>query len=64
MRHFQADRCDGIYPSKIREVTVKVAEIKKQGVHISDFSIGRPDFDTPQHIKDAAKKVMDKKDDE
>ncbi len=59
MRRFLAERCDGIYPSKIREVTVKVAEIKKQGVHISDFSIGRPDFDTPAHIKESAKKALD-----
>jgi len=38
----------------------KVEELRKQGVHISDFSIGRPDFDTPEHIKKAAKDALDK----
>ena len=60
MRRFLAQRCDGIYPSKIREVTGKVTEYKNRGVHISDFSIGRPDFDTPEHIKEAAKKALDR----
>ena len=60
MRRFLADRCDGIYPSKIREVTGKVAQQKAKGIEISDFSIGRPDFDTPAHIKEAAKQALDK----
>ncbi len=60
MRRFLAQRCDGIHPSKIREVTGKVTEYKQRGVHISDFSIGRPDFDTPEHIKEAAKKALDR----
>jgi aspartate/methionine/tyrosine aminotransferase len=55
-----AKRTDGIYPSKIREVLGKVEELRKQGVHITDFSIGRPDFDTPEHIKNAAKDALDK----
>ncbi|MCL1874973.1 MAG: pyridoxal phosphate-dependent aminotransferase [Synergistaceae bacterium] len=55
-----AERTKGIYPSKIREVLGKVEEFRKQGVHITDFSIGRPDFDTPGHIKAAAKEALDK----
>ena len=55
-----AERTNGIYPSKIREVLSKVDEYKKQGVHITDFSIGRPDFDTPEHVKKAAKDALDK----
>lgn len=54
-----ADRTNGIYPSKIREVLGQVGELKKQGIEITDFSIGRPDFDTPEHIKEAAKKALD-----
>lgn len=54
-----AERTKGIYPSKIREVLGKVEEFRKQGVHITDFSIGRPDFDTPTHIKEAAKEALD-----
>ncbi len=43
--------------------TIKMAklsrELKAQGIDIIDLSIGEPDFDTPQHIKDAAKKAID-----
>lgn len=38
----------------------KVQKLKGRGVRLSDFSIGRPDFDTPKHIKEATKKVIDK----
>ena len=55
-----AERTNGIHPSKIREVLAKVEELKKQGIHITDFSIGRPDFDTPEHIKKATKDALDK----
>jgi hypothetical protein len=48
-----------IKSSKIREVTTKVDEAKKKGIDIVNFSIGRPDFDTPDHIKEAAKKALD-----
>jgi aspartate aminotransferase len=38
--------------------TLKMAklarELRSQGVDITDLSLGEPDFDTPQHIKDAA----------
>ncbi len=34
-------------------------ELKAQGIDIIDLSIGEPDFDTPVHIRDAAKKAMD-----
>ncbi|PUZ21701.1 aspartate aminotransferase [Chitinophaga parva] len=43
--------------------TIKMAklgrELKAQGIDIVDLSIGEPDFDTPVHIRDAAKKAMD-----
>lgn len=34
-------------------------ELRAQGIDITDLSLGEPDFDTPQHIKDAAKKAID-----
>ena len=55
-----ADRTKGIYQSKIREVLDKASALKKQGIEIADFTLGRPDFDTPLHIKEAAKKALDK----
>ena len=43
--------------------TLKMAklgrELRAQGIDLTDLSLGEPDFDTPQHIKDAAKKAID-----
>ena len=43
--------------------TLKMAklgrELRAKGIDIVDLSLGEPDFDTPQHIKDAAKKAID-----
>lgn len=43
--------------------TLKMAklgrELRAQGIDITDLSLGEPDFDTPTHIKDAAKKAID-----
>src|ERR1700710_1244226 len=34
-------------------------ELRANGIDVIDLSLGEPDFDTPQHIKDAAKKAID-----
>lgn len=34
-------------------------EMRAKGINIIDLSLGEPDFDTPQHIKEAAKKAID-----
>lgn len=43
--------------------TIKMAQLardlKSKGHHVVDLSLGEPDFDTPQHIKEAAKKALD-----
>jgi aspartate aminotransferase len=43
--------------------TLKMAKLcrslRAQGLDITDLSLGEPDFDTPTHIKDAAKKALD-----
>jgi aspartate aminotransferase len=43
--------------------TLKMAklgrELRANGVDVIDLSLGEPDFDTPQHIKEAAKKAID-----
>ncbi len=43
--------------------TLKMAklgrELRNQGIDITDLSLGEPDFDTPDHIKDSAKKAID-----
>jgi len=52
------ERTKHIYPSKIREVFTKVQNMENQGFNITNLSIGRPDFDTPEHIKEAASKAL------
>jgi aminotransferase len=54
-----SERMKEIKFSKIREVLTKVEDAKRKGVEITNFSIGRPDFDTPKHIKEAAKRALD-----
>ena len=54
-----SERTRGIKPSKIRETLEKVTDAKRRGIEITDFSIGRPDFDSPVHIKEATKKALD-----
>ena len=43
--------------------TLKMAklsrELRSQGVDVVDLSVGEPDFDTPEHIKESAKKAID-----
>jgi aspartate aminotransferase len=43
--------------------TLKMAklgrELRSQGIDVIDLSLGEPDFDTPGHIKDAAKRAVD-----
>ena len=53
-----SERIKGIGFSKIREVMGRVEEAKRKGIKITDLSIGRPDFDTPGHIKEAAAKAL------
>lgn len=49
-----AARVKAIKPSPTLAVTARAAELKAQGKDIIGLGAGEPDFDTPQHIKDAA----------
>ena len=44
--------------SPIKEVVGRVAAARSQGIEIANFSAGRPDFDTPAHVKEAAAKAL------
>lgn len=48
-----------IPPSPTLEITAKAAEKKASGADVISFGAGQPDFDTPDNIKDAAKKALD-----
>jgi len=52
-------RLDRITPSATLEMTAKAAELKAQGVDVLNFSVGEPDFNTPNNIVAAAKTAMD-----
>ncbi|MGE0683623.1 MAG: pyridoxal phosphate-dependent aminotransferase [Candidatus Binatia bacterium] len=49
-----AKRLQLIKPSPTLMVTVQVAALRRQGIEVIDFGAGEPDFDTPDHIKEAA----------
>ena len=48
-----------VKPSPTVGMTGKVAELRAAGQNIIALEAGQPDFDTPEHIKDAAKAAMD-----
>lgn len=52
-------RVQAIKPSSTLAVTAKSKAMKAAGIDIVGFGAGEPDFDTPAHIKDAAKKALD-----
>lgn len=53
-----SNRVQSIKPSPTLAVTNKAAELKAAGEDIIGLGAGEPDFDTPQHIKDAAIKAI------
>ena len=57
---FLAARLARVKPSPTIAVTTKAAELKAQGRDVIGLGAGEPDFDTPQHIKDAAWAAMQK----
>ena len=56
---FIADSLNRIQPSATIAVSTKARQLKAEGRDIVSLSAGEPDFDTPQNIKDAAKKALD-----
>ncbi len=55
-----ATHLDQIKPSITLAVTAKAAKLKADGIDIISFGAGEPDFDTPEHIKAAARGALDK----
>jgi aspartate aminotransferase len=54
-----ADRIIKMVESATLQMTAKARTLKSQGIDVINLSIGEPDFDTPQFIKDAAKVALD-----
>lgn len=54
-----SQRINTLSESETIEMAKKARELKEQGKNIINLSLGEPDFDTPDHIKEAAKKALD-----
>jgi aspartate aminotransferase len=54
-----SSRLDLIKPSLTMAITAKAGQLKAQGVDVVSFGAGEPDFDTPAHIKEAARRALD-----
>src|SRR5574344_2436217 len=54
-----SDRINRLSPSATLAMSQKSNELKAQGVDVINLSVGEPDFNTPDHIKEAAKKAVD-----
>ncbi|MDE6192307.1 MAG: pyridoxal phosphate-dependent aminotransferase [Muribaculum sp.] len=54
-----SNRVQALAPSQTLAMSQKSQELKAQGVDVINLSVGEPDFNTPEHIKEAAKKAID-----
>lgn len=54
-----SSRVRQIIPSATMELSTKVEELKRAGVNVIDFSLGEPDFNTPENVIKICKKAMD-----
>jgi aspartate aminotransferase len=56
---FLSDALGRVAPSATVAISQKARELARAGRDVIALSAGEPDFDTPQHVKDAAKRAMD-----
>ena len=54
-----SERLQRLAPSATLAMSQKSSEMKAQGIDVINLSVGEPDFNTPDHIKEAAKKAVD-----
>ena len=54
-----SSRVRNLSPSATLEMSRKSGELKAQGIDVINLSIGEPDFNTPQAIKDAAVQALE-----
>jgi len=53
-----SERAGRVKPSATLAMNAKAKEMKAKGVDVISFSVGEPDFDTPEHIKEAAIRAL------
>ena len=54
-----SERLNRLSPSQTLAMSQKSNEMKAQGIDVINMSVGEPDFNTPEPIKEAAKKAID-----
>ncbi len=54
-----SSRLNRLAPSATLAMSQKSSEMKAQGIDVINLSVGEPDFNTPDHIKTAAKQAVD-----
>jgi membrane protease YdiL (CAAX protease family) len=54
-----AKRLEAVQPSATVAISQRARDLQAQGIDVLSFSVGEPDFDTPKHIVEAAKKAAD-----
>ncbi|MEM7793789.1 MAG: pyridoxal phosphate-dependent aminotransferase [Cyanobacteria bacterium P01_C01_bin.118] len=54
-----AARVQQVTPSMTLAISAKAKAMKSEGLDVCSFSAGEPDFDTPEHIREAAKQALD-----
>lgn len=54
-----ADRVQRVEPSATLAISNKASKLEADGIDVVDLSVGEPDFDTPQQIKDAANRALE-----
>lgn len=54
-----SERLNRLAPSATLAMSQKSSEMKAQGIDVINLSVGEPDFNTPDHIKTAAKEAID-----
>ena len=54
-----SERLQRLAPSATLAMSQKSSEMKAQGIDVINLSVGEPDFNTPDHIKAAAKNAVD-----
>ncbi len=59
MKRLLSERASQLKPSATLAISAKSKELRSQGVDVIGFGAGEPDFSTPLHIREAAKKSLD-----
>lgn len=54
-----AERLKPVHPSMTLSINTRAQELKAQGIDVLSLAVGEPDFPTPEHIREAAKKAID-----